>query len=176
MIYRTKAIVVPFARLHNSNQITLPLFRDTSTGEWTFVSGGCKPNEDAHMCAARELQEESRNTLDMSQMTPVRTLRFNSSYRPPAHLARDVKKKIKVITRCTVFVVQLPFSTLSELANFADKYRTSIVSKKREFNETNDVDFVTLSELEAEQLNLWSFMRDEVVPPVVSVLRDLDYY
>lgn len=166
--YRNKVIVVPYARLQGNNHAKILLFRDTASGDWTFVTGGCKLKEDHYESARRELLEESRNTLHLSSMQNMFTFSFHSTYRPPAHAATDTKK---VITRYTVYVVKMPIDTQADMDKYEKKYRESKVGKKKAFHETNDVAFVTLNDLLTKKYILWSFMKDEVVPKVVSLFQ-----
>lgn len=165
-IYRNKTIVVPYARMTGNNHIKIFLFRDTKSSEFTFISGGCKQNEDAYVCATRELLEESKNTLDLGQLQNMTVFTFESKYRPPEHARDDAKKKINVvITRYVVYIVKTPFKTEGELLEYRAKYANSIVGNAKAFNETNDVVFATPNNM--NNYNLWDFMRKEVVPQVL---------
>lgn len=170
--YRNKVIVVPYARLQGNNHARVILFKDTSSGDWTFVSGGCKQKEEHFTCASRELIEESKKTLNLANMQNMFTFSFQSTYRPSDHAADDKKRKIKVITRYVVYVVKMPFTTLDELAQFQRNYKASYVGNKKEFNETNDVAFVTPQELLTNKYKLWDFMKKEVVPLVVPLFQN----
>lgn len=164
--YRNKVIVVPYARLQGNNHIRILIFKDTSSGDWTFVSGGCKQKEDQYMCASRELHEESKKTLQLSNMQNMFVFTFESKHRPVEHALNDAKRNLTVITRHVVYIVKTPFTTLAELTNYQQKYKSSIISGK-DFNETNDIAFITPSDLNMKKYKMWDFMQKEVVPKVL---------
>ena len=166
LTYRYKSVIVPYAVLPG-NDIRFILFKDTNSGDWTFVSGGCKQREDPYICATRELFEESKRKLVMSEACSVTSFVFDSLYRPRAHVIDDKKRNLKIVTRHVVYLVHTPFTTLGQLLKYQQRYRKSVVSrKKKEFNETTDVMFATLGEL-STSVKMWEFMQYEVVPLVV---------
>ena len=167
--YRNKVIIVPYARLSNDNAPLFLLFKDASSGDWTFATGGCKQREDVYSGACRELLEESRNTLLLSSLQNLETFTFQSSFRPPTHAAVDAKYHIKVITRYTVYIGRMPLTSSMDINKYKNKYKSSVVGNDKAYNETNDVEFATLTDLLTNKYKLWSFMRDEVVPKIVSI-------
>jgi len=165
--YRQKTIVVPYARMAGNNHLRIFLFKDTKSGDWTFVSGGCKQKEDPYMCATRELFEESKKTLALSEMQNMSIFTFESGHRPAEHAKDDAKRRMTVVTRYVVFIVKTPYSTDEELADYRKRYTSSFVGKAKAFNETNDVVFVSPNELVSKKWGMWDFMQNEVVPKVM---------
>lgn len=166
-IYRNKVVVVPYVRLpytdtcKNNDNVRLAIFRDTASGDWTFVTGGCKLDEDNFVSASRELREESRNTLVLSSMHTLFTFSFQSSYRPKEHAAVDAKEKIKVITTYVVYIVKLP---MTDMDAYVHSYKNKGVTGKK-FTETNNMAFASIQEL-STKYKMWSFMKDEIIPKV----------
>lgn len=157
-IIRKKVIVIPYVYI-NARAMFM-MFRDTQSGDWTFVTGGCKMNETIYESAARELYEESKSTLTISDMEVKSYFTFASKFRPPEHAKNDARRKQIVTTLYHVYVAK---------TSVPDDYRQtylnmSLQDNGKEFNETNDVAFATLSDLQTNKYKMWDFMYNEVVP------------
>jgi len=58
------------------------LFQDRKSQDWSFISGGCKPNETFLECAFRELEEESRHLFHAGCVIPTYFFTFRTTFRP----------------------------------------------------------------------------------------------
>jgi len=97
-VTRIKTIVVPYIDMPNGNHLLL-LVRDKRSGEYAFVTGGCKKNENSFMCGQRELQEETNGLFQFDlAKTPVKMESFYTAFRPEEHKRQDQKQNIHVRT------------------------------------------------------------------------------
>ena len=77
MKYRRKIVAIPYMK--TKNDLFLMLVKDKENDEWTFVTGGAKPNESFEQCALRELFEETNCALDLRNHG-ISLTRFYSFY------------------------------------------------------------------------------------------------
>ena len=170
--YRYKTIVVPYARMSGNNHIKIFLFKDRESGDMTFVTGGCKQNEDAYICASRELQEESKNTLTLSSMQNMSVFSFETKYRPPAHAKDDARRNLNnVITKYVVYIIKTPFTSEADLDDYRKSYINSVVGNAKAYNETTDVVFATPNDILTKKYRIWDFLQKEVVPQVMPYFK-----
>lgn len=158
-ITRNKVIVIPYVYI---NAPMFMLFKDTQSGDWTFVTGGCKMNETAYESAARELYEESRSTLSISNMDIKSYFTFVSRFRPPEHAKNDIRRREIVTTTYHVYVAKTSVS--DDYRQIYLQAKNNVKDTRKEFTETNDVVFATLSDLQTNKYKMWDFIYDEVVP------------
>lgn len=122
------------------------VFKDREHGEWTFISGGVKTRERFIDAAKRECKEESRELISFDNMHHTYVRGFSEKF-------TDVN--------CVHMIYYIRFHTPYTLEHLKSKLKGLFHYRGKigKFDmENDDVDVVSLEELEA--LELWPFIRD----------------
>ena len=181
--YRYKSIVIPYIKT-TDNVRSYVLVKDKTSGDLTFVVGGCKENEipkkrvrdstfysdyDSYKtCALRELNEESRGVFkNVSEKALKQGFKFRSKERSTAERNKDAIKGADVTMRYTVYY--LPLDMTKTAFSVLRKRFANMRPKKAENNETSDIVLETKHELDKldeseDGEKLWSFMKEWVLP------------
>jgi len=149
---RRKALVIPI--INNKYVVA----RNSKTGNTTFMGGGCRSGNNIKNCAHRELQEESRQSIQNRNLKNFFTFRVGPEYRSKKELKQNENRKIKVLTDYHVFSLKPTKSFNNIYKNFhnfnpktnAQKEMSNIMLKS--FNNLN------------KNNKLWKFMRNKVLP------------
>lgn len=155
MKYRRKIVAIP--TMKTKNDILVLLVKDKENEEWTFVTGGAKPNESFEKCALRELYEETKCTLDLRNHG-ISLTRFYSFYFKNEIIKDKVLMHYKVIfIPLHRFGYDLKSGYKLE-SKFIDNMNTYSLP---EYNETSFLKFMPINDL--YKINLWNFMREKVL-------------
>lgn len=155
MKYRKKIIIIPYIVYKKVSH--LMMVKDKKFNEWTFVTGGCKPNEQFNLCALRELYEETNGVLDLRQHVGIDINRFYS-YRFIHEISKDY-----VIMDYKVFFV--PLHRFGYDIKSAKKLEQQFFKMKNdlpEFNETNCLKFFELNHVYNIK-NIWKLIKEKVL-------------
>ena len=130
------------------------IVKDTKHDEWTFVCGGCKLRETNTDAASRELKEETKGAIDIEVQSETCTMCF---------LHNDC-------FYYTVYFVNLNDYNIHKenVENLIKTYKECTMRKK-EYNETCDISFVSRNDL--NKVDMWSFMRNHIVPNIDRHIR-----
>ena len=161
-----KAIAIPVSFLDGKSSKFLTV-RDRRYGEWTFVTGGCRKGEIINplRCALRELEEETRGTVNMKQ---GRYSYFNFVYTPEQ---LEGQKKPEDITY-HVYILEFNIPRfeqhkLIEKFNIArgklEKLKQLNIPIKLVYDENDVMDFETLSEFKSKGDNVWELIRKNIL-------------
>lgn len=150
---RRKVLVVPYVFLP-SNKIKLVMFKDTQTGEWTLMSGGCKQKESFLECGHRELSEESNNAVEFSKIYD--TFAFTTSYRPPRFQLEDETKGLKILSKYTVYLFEI---SCAQFNMYCKNYY------KTKNKETTDMKLCDIDKI-AKDPSVWEFIRKTCIPRI----------
>lgn len=149
MLY--KVLVIPYVR--HRGKLRYLFVHDRMYKEWTFVSGGCKVTESASECAKRELMEETKNLIHITEQE----LKTSISYKI---MTRDKS----LSTTYTIFVVEIHL-TPSEVYTIENTFlHRSMYSQGdfcREMNENDNLLFMELEEA-LEYPNVWGFIKEVI--------------
>lgn len=155
MKYRRKVVVIPYMK--TKNDIFFMMVKDKENDEWTFVTGGAKPNESFERCALRELYEETNCAMDLRNHG-ISLTRFYSFYFKN-EIIRD-----KVLMHYKVFFLPIHRFGYDVKSGFMleRKFMENMnKNKSPEFNETTFLRFMNLSEI--SNVNVWNFMHLKVL-------------
>ena len=91
------------------------IVHDRRYQEWTFVTGGCRRREVINplRCAVRELEEETRGTVNLKRGT-YSYFQFATKYKGPGDSEADIEDDVTSIYH--VYVIDLPLTPI-ELIN-----------------------------------------------------------
>jgi len=133
------------------------MVKDKEYDEWTFVTGGAKPNEMFEQCAIRELYEETNCVLDIRKHN-ISLTRFYSFYFKNEIIHDKVLMHYKVI-----FLPLHRFGyNMKNCFKLEEKFiRNMNINKSPEYNETTYLRFMNLFEIQNSKV--WSFIRRKVL-------------
>jgi 8-oxo-dGTP pyrophosphatase MutT (NUDIX family) len=155
MKYRKKIIIIPYIVYKKKSH--LMMVKDKKFNEWTFVTGGCKLNEQFNLCALRELYEETNGVLDLRNHVNIDINKFYS-YRFIHEISKDF-----VIMDYKVFFVPLHrFGYDIKSAKTLEKKFYKISNDLPEFNETTCLKFFELSKVYTIK-NIWKLIKEKVL-------------
>lgn len=149
---RYKAVVIP--RI-NGKYVAV---RDFKNQEITFVTGGCKKYETSRQCALRELREETFGALGNLKTTDlIYRHTFYSRNRSKRELEKDRREGKVVTMEYNVFFVDvnIPWVRVEE------QFKNGL---KRARNIETDKIYLMSKEEYKSRRNLWSFMRENIIP------------
>lgn len=174
-VHRKKVLVVPYVRL-SRDDVSLVIFQDAETDEWTLISGGCKTVEDFRTCAERELSEETYGTF-LSIPPGGSSFRFFTTYRPEKFRKKDNGRLVKSLYSVHLFELSLreyDDILVKYIAKLSEIEKNDSISKVSK--ETKDMDLVPLRSLYdgTHEKKLWQFISRECVPKVVNHFHTLN--
>lgn len=153
-----KAVVVP--RVGDKFIVV----RDTAHQEITFVVGGCKVRESDRHCALRELYEETRGIItETDERALIKAFTFTSRDRSEKELRSDKRLGIHVTMQYTVFYLDVTCK-----ASFWSIRHRFQKSHPLNDTETDDILLMTKKQLSDPNVHMWRFMRERVLPRLVS--------
>lgn len=159
-VTRRKAIIIPKM---GKKYIVV---RNKKYQELTFPGGGCGNGVNIHNCARRELQEETKNSLNINnknmnafrKMMPVHT--FSNFTRSKEEAAADAKgngsgnkRPLRVKMNYSIFLVNLPNRNIKNIKN---KFHAS-TKTSTPYMETNNINLISRAELNKQKM--WPFMK-----------------
>ena len=155
---RRKAVVVPFIPACGDDPPRFMLVRDRATGEWGFVSGGCRSNEDFEEGGARELEEETRGAVRRHALHRPMSFDLHTRSAVPHRQRRDgAAAEARVIhTHSRVFVFALHECEHAIARDFHAR-----PPRTRAEAETDDICVATLEQMDA--MNMWAEARERIV-------------
>lgn len=162
-----KAIAIPVS-FSDDKSCRFLTVRDRRYGEWTFVTGGCRKGEVVNplRCALRELEEETRGTVNLKKGFYSY---FNFVYSPP-QLPGDQRKPEDITYHVYIFEYNIPFYEQGRLVrrfNVAkeklEKLKELKLPIKLVYDENDVMSFETLSEFKSKGNQIWSLIRDNVL-------------
>ena len=167
MKYRRKTVVIPYIK--TKNDLFFIIVKDKENNEWTFVTGGAKPNESFETCALRELHEETKGALDLRKHG-ISLTRFYSFFFKNEIIKDKVLMHYKVIFLPMQRFGYDPKSCFKLESQFMcnnDKYTSP------EYNETTYLKMISIREL--YNINMWLFMRNKVLmsPYFIDYIRNV---
>ena len=161
-----KAIAIPVSFLDDKSTKFLTV-RDRRFREWTFVTGGCRKGEIINplRCALRELEEETRGTVNMKQ---GRYSYFNFVYTPEQLEGQKKPEDITYHVYILEFnIPRLEQHKLIEKFNIArgklEKLKQLNIPIKLVYDENDVMDFETLSEFKSKGNNIWELIRKNIL-------------
>jgi ADP-ribose pyrophosphatase YjhB (NUDIX family) len=153
---RHKAIAIPVSGSE------FLIVKDRRYNEWTFVTGGCRKREVLNplRCAVRELEEETRGTLNLKTGT-YSYFNFKTDQGYMYH----------------VYIIDLPLSgtekeqIVKKFDEERHKMDTNQMEFKKQYDENTHLDFDTLDGI--KQRTLWPLIKRHVLdnPEFYSALR-----
>lgn len=165
---RKKVLIVPYLRQLDktgNDIVRLVIFRDTKTGEWTLLSGGCKMKEDYVECAIRETHEETYGSfhLDKFNKDCFSNFRFITDYRPEELRTKD--KDRRILSEYFVLACEI---THKEYEACKNEYM-QLLEQQKYPGETQGVSLYDTrrGEKEGGAEKLWDFMEQECIGHVM---------
>lgn len=157
MKYRKKTIVIPY--INENDNTFLLMVKDKMNKEWTFVTGGCKPNEPFNLCALRELFEETNGCLDLRNHVSIDINRF-CNFR-----FKKMIKKDDVILDYKVYLIPMhrygyDYKSFKKLEKKYNSFRFKY--KEREFNETTSLKVFKIDDVYTMP-DIWCMMKEYVL-------------
>lgn len=156
---RRKAVVVPFIPACGDNPPRFMLVRDRATGEWGFVSGGCRSNEDFEEGGARELEEETRGAVRRHALHRPMSFDLHTRSEVPHRQRRDgvaVAEGRVIHTHSRVFVFALHECEHAIARDFHAR-----PPRTRAEAETDDICVATLEQMGT--MNMWDEAKERIV-------------
>lgn len=163
-----KVLVIAFLKSSVDEPARYLVVKDKRHGEWSFITGGCRPstgecegNHGPARCAARELLEETMGTVrtspeEVSKIVPVR-VRDGTPYCKP----------------CTYHVCLVPIDGIFDDAPRMFERRMKALAKEDQENiENTEIRWVTQQELVSLKPK-WQFMEDMVHHEVIQSVFDI---
>ena len=147
-----KVLVIPYCFIHGA--LNFLMVHDKTFEEWTFVSGGKKVHESVTSCAARELYEETKGVIDISEE------RFRESLFFTIHVMHSAfpNSAFKLHTLYHVYFVNLRFNRDSNMRHVEDMFRAS-QRTEREMNENDDARFFRYRDIKHIPTT-WDFIKE----------------
>ena len=155
MKYRRKIVIIPYIK--TKHDIHFLIVKDKENNEWTFVTGGAKPNESFEQCAIRELHEETKGSLDIRKHG-ISLTRFYSYY------FKNEIVKDRVLMHYKVFFLPLHrFGYDTKSCYKLEERFIQNVNKfpNPEFNETSSLKIISYNEL--YKYDFWDFIKIKVL-------------
>ena len=149
---RRKTLVIPV--INNKYIVT----KYKNKGETTFISGGCKTNENIRNCAGKELGEESRYSIKNRNFKKNFTFNVGPKYRSPEELAQNKNRKIVVVTTYHTFFLK-PTKTFKNIYNNFHKF----IPRTKTEKEMSNIMLMSLNNLNKNS-KLWVIMKNKVLP------------
>lgn len=159
-----KAIAIPVSFSDDKPWRFLTV-RDRRYGEWTFVTGGCRKAEVINplRCALRELEEETRGTVNIKQGTYSY---FNFVYTPDS----SGKKSEEITYHVYILEFNIPKQEQFKLIhkfNIAksklEKFKKLNLPIKLVYDENDIMNFETLSEFKSKGEKVWELIRKNIL-------------
>jgi 8-oxo-dGTP pyrophosphatase MutT (NUDIX family) len=160
---RHKAVAIPMTYVDG-----VPYFlvvHDRRYKEWTFVTGGCRRREvyNPLRCAVRELEEETRGTINLKRGTYT-YFKFSTNTPEP----RDIEDGVDVLNTYHAYIFEVPLNPLEQrniVKRFKDekeKMETNQMAFRKNYDENDDCQFDTLEGISSRR-NLWPMIRAHVI-------------
>jgi len=162
---RHKSIAIPVSIIDNKPYMLI--VHDRRYQEWTFVTGGCRRREVLNplRCAVRELEEETRGTINIKRGT-YSYFQFATKYKGPGDTEQDIEDDVTSIYH--VYIIDIPM-TLREhkyiIRRFNEEKERMETHKtyfRKNYDENDRVEFDTLEGITARE-NLWDMIRTHVI-------------
>jgi len=153
--YRYKTIVIP--KIKDKYVIV----RDSKSNDTTFITGGCKLNEPPINCAKREFIEESKKSINISNLNLEWIGNFQSGNRSYSEKLKNKKERVIVKNIYNIYIInlRLNYTNFRSIQNKFNKYNNT----SNEFKETSNIYLKSLSEIKNDP-SMWSFMKINVIP------------
>ena len=151
--------------------------RDRRFKEWLFISGGCRKKEIINpiRCALRELEEETRGTMNIKSGVYTSFI-FKTTERGPEEFEADAREGIHVtvVYHVFIFFIKINSSEQQELINKFNKEKQTADTRKRDklsirrtYDENDYMSFDTLESFNRK--NRWDLI-------VKNVINNPDFY
>lgn len=144
---KRKVLVVPYVPASATRKTRFLVAQDRATGDWTFISGTCEAYEAPIRCALRELYEETKGLMRLTQL-PRNTRHFR--------FHEDDK-------RVDVYFIPLAYSP-SRMAHVVRAFDRRRGEFPREFFENAKIRFETIAQF-CRHKNVWCFIRRVIQLP-----------
>lgn len=162
---RHKSIAIPVTTIDNKQYMLI--VHDRRYQEWTFVTGGCRRREVINplRCAIRELEEETRGTINIKRGT-YSYFRFATKYKGPGDSEADIENDVTSIYH--VYIIDMPMTAREHkyiVRRFNEektKMETHQTYFRKNYDENDKVEFDTLEGITARE-NLWDMIRTHVI-------------
>lgn len=149
-----KAIAIPVT--FQNGEFKFLVVKDKRYKEWTFITGGCRKREvfNPIRCALRELEEETRGILNLKRGT-YNYFKFTTSFEP-------LEESIYHVYLFHVNITPADMTSITEkFIEEKDKMDTNQVAFRKNYDENDNLEFTTLSELQDK--NVWRMITDKVI-------------
>lgn len=139
-----KVLIIPYLR-DSPRKTKVAIVRHAASGDWTFFSGTCEPNENPHACVMREIEEETLGRVKLWRM-PKATRRIR--------LWIDNKRIDAYFIRITSYNSVI----YRGLCDFQELCKTNELPPE---SENIGLEFVTCKQFMRKRV--WEFIRDRVM-------------
>ena len=162
---RHKSIAIPVTTIEGKQYMLI--VHDRRYQEWTFVTGGCRRREVINplRCAVRELEEETRGTINLKRGT-YSYFQFSTQYKGPGDSEADIEDDVTSVYH--VYIIDLPMTAREHtyvIRRFNEE-KTKMENRqtyfRKNYDENDKVDFDTLEGITA-RANLWDMIRTHVI-------------
>lgn len=155
---RRKVLIVPFFRDGNCKTKCV-VVQDSSSGDWTFISGTCEPNERFNACMKRELAEETLHCVQIEKL-PKSTKNISVRIETPK---RNVHVRVYFI----------PLRRNSRILKGFYEFAEICKEKDMPSCENSDIAFLTYKQI--LRRHLWDYIRDDIMqnPLFIDTVRIL---
>lgn len=161
-----KAIAIPVS-LSDDKILRFLTVRDRRFREWTFVTGGCRKTEITNplRCALRELEEETRGTINIKK---GQYSYFNFTYSPPTPESGKTPEEVTY----HVYILELNIPKIEQYKlinkfNIAksklEKLKQLHLPIKLVYDENDIMNFETLSEFKSKGSSVWELIRKNIL-------------
>lgn len=144
-------MIVPYCIIRGL--LYVMMFHDARYDEWTFISGGKKLNENFHASAARELYEETRGVIKVTEDM----MRSALSYELKVSHSSDTKRGFQLLTTYRVYFVPLNVITETTMRSLEDVFRKTVPQCK-EMNENDECRFFRYKDFK-HLPRVWDFIQ-----------------
>lgn len=149
------------------NKKYMLIVHDRRYQEWTFVTGGCRRREVINplRCAVRELEEETRGTINLKKGTYA-YFHFETKYKGPGDSEADIEDDVTSIYHVYLIDLQMTTGEQSYIIRRFNEEKTKMEKHQmyfqKNYDENDKVEFDTLEGITARE-NLWDMIRTHVI-------------
>ena len=161
---RHKAIAIPVAFSDDKPWRFLTV-RDRRFREWTFVTGGCRKTEIINplRCALRELEEETRGTVNMKTGT-YSYFKFNHNPFNEGNSSYDITYHVYILEFNIPKGEQFKLINKFNIAKSKlEKLKELKLPIKLVYDENDIMSFETLSEFKSKGSTIWELIQKNIL-------------
>lgn len=158
-----KVIVAPY--VIRNDKVQFLIVKDRTFKEWTFITGGCKAYETDYEAALRELYEETKSIVNLTNnglCSPEQAshFRFVTTYREPHQRSKDESRGEYMVTVYTMFFIDITeYRPAPSEIRFQFRLTKNL---KGVYNENLDLTFETIDSFLHKNF-VWRFIKQVVV-------------